>query len=128
MSVPLPPIIVIGIIHNITNGVRIYANQRAFGEGRLRVIIETSFQKKWDKIKGVIQVVIDKKPDELGIYKVFGVSEEIKLPWARGIVAVSFNKDFITKDWLVIRPEIGDTATINLSERSLPKYSYMKIG
>lgn len=128
MGVPLPPLVVIGKIHNVTDGVRIYANQKASGDGKLRVIIETEYQLKWDKTTGVIQIIIDKIPDKLGVYNVEGVSESVRLPWTNGIVGVSFNKDLIKKDWFVIRPEIGNTATINLSERSLPKYSCMQVG
>jgi len=128
MSIQIPPLIVIGHIKNMLNGVKVFVNKNAFGDSKLRVVIESSYEHKWDKIDGIVQIVIFPEPNEFGEFKVTGMSNKIKLPWTNGVVGVSFNRELVKEDWYLIRPEIGDSATILLSERSLPKLHATLVG
>ncbi len=114
------PVIAIDEIVNRYDGVGIYCNDAAYSEGRIRVVIETEYQKKHDRIDGLLQLVIEKAPNKDGKFEILGVSDAVEIPWSNHDLGVSLNGKQIKKGWILIKPEIGDTASMQISERALP--------
>lgn len=114
------PVLAVDDIQNRYDGVGIYCNPIAYGEGRMKVVIETVYQKIHDRKGGLLQIVIEPESDEEGNHKVSEVSNGVDLPWCEHNLGVSLNGKHIRKGWFLLRPEIGKSAIMVLSEKALP--------